>query len=383
MEGVVLCTCNRVEVYAVVSDRAEGYKELLCFLGDRCGLPPQELDSYLHRFQGAEAVAHLFSVAAGLDSLVVGENEILGQVREAYHLASEEKAANSVLSNLFRRAITTGKRARTETAISRNAASISSVAVELAKKILGDLPGCQALVIGSGEMSRQTLRNLAVCGMRRIMVSNRTRERAEGLAQEYGGHVVDFDRMVIALKEADIVISSTAAPHPIVHLTQVMEAMHERPERPLFIIDIAVPPDVEPEVKQLDDVFLYNIDDLRGALDANLEKRSKEIPRVEAIVAEEVQEFLAWYQSLDVVPTIVDLRRYADEIGQAELQRALRRLGSLDERQREIVKALAIGLVNKMLHNPIVNLKEHANEQHSHQYTAALRELFGLNGHKG
>jgi glutamyl-tRNA reductase len=383
LESVIICTCNRVEIYSVVSDCASGFDELSSFLGGKCEVPGQELEGYLYRYEGPAAVNHLFSVAAGLDSMVVGENEILGQVREAYHLATEERAANSILSELFRRAISAGKRARTETAISRNAASVSSVAVELARKAFDDLSACQALVIGTGEMGKQSLRNLVVSGVRRVMVSNRTRQTAVPLAEEFNGQVIDFQDIPLALGEADIVISSTASPRPIIHTPQVKEAMQTRPDRPLFIIDIAMPPDVEPEVRQVEGVFLYTMDDLQLVLEANLAKRREEIPKVQAIVAEEARKFLTWYQVLDVVPTIVDLRRYADDICQAELQKAMRRLGSLDEREREIVKALAVGVVNKLVHGPIVCLKERAQEQRAYQYTEILRELFNLNGCKG
>lgn len=382
-EGVILSTCNRVELYGLAKDSREGWEELVCFLGARCRVPPQDFESCLYRYGGEEAVTHLFSVAAGIDSMVIGENEILGQVREAYRLASAEKAIGPILSRLFRKAITVGKRARTETAISRNAASVSSVAVELAKKIFGDLSTCRALIIGAGEMSEQALRNLVTSDVGQVLVINRTRRKAEALAQECGGRVMGFERIAQALWQADIVISSTAAPHAVIHLSEVKEAMRMRRNRPLFIIDIAVPRDVEPEVGRLDGVYLYDIDNLEEVVRVNLEERRKEIPKVKAIVTQEMKEFLAWWRTLDVMPTIIDLRRHVDKICQAELQKALRRLGPMNDQQREVVKALAIGLTKKILHNPTVRLKEHANGRHGYRYAEALRELFGLDTAEG
>ncbi len=382
-EGAILSTCNRVELYGLAMDSQEGWNELVGFLGSTCQIPFQDFENYLYLYSGEEAAAHLFSVAAGINSMVIGENEVLGQVREAYRLASAEKAIGPILSRLFRKALRVGKRARTETGISRNASSVSSIAVELAKSIFGDLSTCRVLIIGAGEMSEQALRRLMASDVGEVLVINRTRSKAESLARECGGRVIDFDRIGLALWQADIVISSTAAPDAVIHVQEMRDALYMRRNRPLFIIDIAVPRDVEPEVGKLENVYLYDIDDLEHLVQANIDMRRKEIPKVEAIVAEELREFSAWYQALDVVPTISDLRQHADQIRQAELNKALRRLGSLDQRQQEVVKALAIGLVNKLLHNPTVRLKDHANGRRGYQYAEALRELFGLDAPEG
>lgn len=378
-EGAIISTCNRVEVYGVANGCSDGVKDLVDFLSESSQIPVHDLEGYLDYYRGEEAVKHLFSVACGLDSLVVGENEILGQVRDAYEVARETKAGSKVVLKLFRRAVTVGKRARTDTAISRNAASVSSVAVELAKRTFGDLSTCRALVIGSGEMGQQALRNLVISGVRDVAISNRTRAHAEMTAQQYNGRVAEFDRMEAALRDADIVISSTAAPHAVIRLAQVEGAMSARPDRPLIIIDIAMPPDAEAEVGEVENVFLYNLDDLGVVVQTNLEKRQQEVPKVEALVAEEVREFMNWLCSLTVVPTIVALRRQADHICQSELQKAMRRLGPIDDRQREIVQAMAKGLTNKLLHTPTLRLKEFANEPNASQYSEVLRDLFDLN----
>jgi len=381
-EGAIICTCNRVEVYALAGDGVVGKQHLLEFLSTWSHAPISEFGPYVRDYVGEQAVAHLFRVACGLDSLVIGENEILGQVRDAYDLARETKAAGAVLSRLLRRAVTIGKRVRTNTGISRNAASVSSVAVELARRTFGNLSDCRALVIGSGEMGRQALRNLMIGGVKEITISNRTRQHAEETARACNGRVVDFDRLESALSEADIVISSTSAPHTVIHVEQVKGAMSCRPNRPLILIDIAMPPDVEAGVGDLPNVYVYNVDDLGSVIESNLEKRRQEIPKVEALIDAEVAEFTGWFRSLDLVPTIVALRRHAEAICQEEVEKALRKLGTLDERQQRIIWAMAQGLTNKLLHSPTVRLKERAAEPCAYQYSEALRELFDLDTRK-
>lgn len=379
-EGAIICTCNRVEIYVLTHRCDQGNGQLVEFLSAWSQAPLAELIPYVREYVGEQAVAHLFRVACGLDSLVIGENEILGQVRDAYDLARETKAAGPVLSRLFRRAVTIGKRARTNTAISRNAASVSSVAVELARRTFGNLSECRALVVGSGEMGQQALRNLMISGVKEITISSRTRQHAEETARACRGRVADFDRLEAALSEADIVISSTSAPHTVIHVEQVRQAMSCRPDRPLLLIDIAMPPDVEAGVADLPNVSVYNIDALGSVVESNLGKRRQEIPKVEALIDAEVAEFMAWFRSLDLVPTIVALRRHAEAICQEEVQKALRKLGALDERQQRIIWAMAQGLTNKLLHSPTVRLKERAAEPCAHQYSEALRELFDLDG---
>jgi glutamyl-tRNA reductase len=382
-EGVILSTCNRTEIYALAEDAARGREYLVHFLSERQGLPPAEFESHLYTCKDEQAVDHLFSVAAGIDSMIVGENEILGQVREAYSLASASKAIGPVLARLFRKSITVGKRARTETTIGRDAISISYAAVELAKKIFQDLGSCRALVVGGGKSSELTLKNLMENGIGEVSVINRTRRKAEAIARQCGGQVLAFDRIAQALCSADIVISSTAAPHPVIRAQAVEQAVALRQQRPLLLVDIAVPRDVDPEVGRIDNVYLYDIDDLEKVVEANLERRRSEIPKVKAIIHKEQTDFMAWFRALEVLPTITSLRGRAEEIRLTELKKALRRLGPLSEQQMSIVEALSRGVVNKLLHPPIVNLKERANGQGGHLYAKVIRELFALEDAEG
>ncbi len=378
LEAAILSTCNRTEIYALTKDVAKGHDSLVHFLSERQGLPPAEFESHLYTHVNEEAACHLFGVAAGIDSMIVGENEILGQVRQAYAIASASKAVGPVLARLFRKSITVGKRARTETSIGRDAISVSYAAVELAKKIFEDLDCCRALVVGAGETSELTLKNLIQSGVSEISVINRTRRKAEAIAQKCGGRVLDFERIGQALCSADIVVTSTAAPHPVVCPEAVKKAMVSRQHRPLLLVDIAVPRDVDPEVSRIDNVYLYDIDDLEKVVESNLERRRREIPKVRAIIQEEQADFMAWFNALDVLPTIAHLRGRAEEIRLAELEKALRTLGPLPERQRSAITALSLRIVNKLLHLPTVNLKERANGHQGHLYTAAIRDLFAL-----
>jgi glutamyl-tRNA reductase len=382
-EAVLLSTCNRTELYALVEDIHAGREALMRFLAGHGKLPIVELEGHVCVHANQEAVAHLFRVAAGIDSMIVGEHEILGQVREAYHLATACKAAGPLLGRLFRKSISVGKRARTETAISRNGVSVSYAAVELARNVFGDLTDCRALVVGAGEASEQTLKALVDNGVTEVTIINRTRHKAEAIARWCNGRVLAFNRVAHALWHADIVISSTAAPHPVIRRETVEQAMGSRGRRPLLIIDIAVPRDVDPTAGRVENVHLYDIDDLERVAEANRQRRRQEIPKVEAIVREELDDFMTWFQSLQVLPTVTELRDWAHDIRQTELQQALRRLGALSERQQAIVEALSQRIVNKLLHVPTVNLKERANGHDGHLYALALRELFALEGGNG
>lgn len=382
-EAVLLSTCNRTELYGLAENVDLGREALVSFLSSRQNVPLAELEGHLYVHGNEAAVAHLFRVAAGIDSMIVGEHEILGQVREAYHLASACKAAGPLLGRLFRKSISVGKRARTETDISRNSVSVSSAAVELARSVFGDLTDCRALVVGAGEASEQTLKNLVDNGVTEVTIVNRTRRKAEAIARWCNGRVLAFDRVAQALGHTDIVISSTAAPHPVIMRDAVERAMGWRGPRPLLIIDIAVPRDVDPSAGQVENVHLYDIDDLERVAEANRQRRRQEIPKVEAIVCEEQADFTAWFQSLHVLPTITELRDWAHDVRQAELEQALRRLGSLSEKQQAVVEALSQRIVNKLLHVPTVNLKERANGHDGHFYALALRDLFALEGGNG
>jgi glutamyl-tRNA reductase len=378
LEGAILSTCNRLEVYAVTECAHRGQQDLRTYLARVTGTPQTVFGAHLHAREGEAAVSHLCDVACGLDSLVLGESQIQGQVAEAYQMAMAHGAAGPVVNALFRTALQAGKRARTETAINQHATSISHVAVELALQIFDDLATKTALLVGAGEMAELAAKNLVDNGVGTLLVVNRSAGRAAGLAKEYGGEALGWDRLTQALWKSDIVISSTAAPHPILRHEPVSTAMHMRRNRPLFIIDIAVPRDVEPGVGKLTNVFLYDIDDLQQVLEANLEQRRREVPRVQSIIREEVAGFLAWFRAREVVPTIVDLRQHVDGLREAELAWALNKLEGLSDQQRNVVLAFSQRLVNKILHEPTVRLKHYANGREAYRYTEALRDLFGI-----
>jgi glutamyl-tRNA reductase len=377
-EGVLLSTCNRTEIYAVVPSAEEGRRQIMDFLAGFHGAPVARFTPYLFSLVGREAVAHLFSVASGLESMILGEPQILGQVRGAYAAAAARSSAGPILSWVFLHSLKTGKRVRTDTGISRNAASISHAAVELARKELGTLAGRRVVLIGAGEMAELAARNLVDNGCADLVVANRTHERAVALASSYGGSAAEFDRLPRLLAEADIAITCTGAPTYVVSQGMVKEAMQVRPDRSLFLIDIAVPRDVEPEVRQIPNVLLHDIDDLQSLRAANLEERRREAAAAERIVESELDAFDHWWSSLQVVPTIRALRDRADEIRQVELQKALGRLGGLSDHQRSAVEALAAGIVNKILHQPTVRLKDCCAEYTGATYALTLRELFGL-----
>jgi glutamyl-tRNA reductase len=379
-EGVILSTCNRLEVYTLAPCLEDG-TDGICRLLEDCHTESRETFlPYLYTSTNEKAARHLFSVAAGLDSMVLGEHQILGQVTEAMEIALAQGAAGKVLSALFRYAIEAGKRARTETAISQGTTSISHVAVELARKIFGDLSPCHVLLIGAGEMAELAAQVLAECGVEEISILNRTEERAKDLARRFDAQALGWDGLAEALIWADIVISSTGAPHAVIRPDQVRRANRSRRHRPLFLIDIAVPRDVDPDVARLDGVYLYDIDDLEAVVQHSLAERRREVPKVERIIQEVEQDFVAWYQSLDIVPTIVSLRRQAHAMQEGEVERALRRLPSLSGDEQEIVRAMAKRIVNKLLHHPTIYLKEHASCSDGYHYAEVARDLFGMEG---
>jgi len=377
-EGVILSTCNRTEVYAVVSDFNRGKDEIMSFLSDICALDKSELLNYLYFKDQESAIHHLFEVSSSLDSMVVGEAQILGQVKEAYQSSFENQATSVVLNRLFREAISVGKRVRTETGIGENAVSISYAAVQLAKKVFEDLKGHTALVIGAGEMSELTAQHLLANGVSAVLVANRTHERAVELAKRFKGKAIKFDDCQDFLKDADIVISSTGAPHYVIHSDIVLKAMRKRRNKPIFFIDIAVPRDVEPEVGDIYNVFLYDIDDLQLVVDANLAEREKEASKAGNIINKEVDKFLSWISSLEVVPTISDLRREAEEIRIVETEKVLAKMSHLSPSDRDLINVLTNGIVNKVLHKPTVGLKESADKKDGYIYIETLRCLFGL-----
>jgi len=382
-EGVVLSTCNRSEFYCTTAEPEQARGHLLEFveeLGRRNG---HTLSSYLYTKEGEDAVRHLFTVAASLDSLVVGEPQILGQVKEAYLASSEAKATGFTLDRLFQEALRTGRDVRSKTEIGSYAISVSSVAVELAKKIFGQLGDRNALVMGVGEISQLTLRSLVSNGIRQVYVANRTHERSVEVAKEVGGTPVEFSRLLEVLRDVDVVVTSTASPRHLIRRDDLAAAMHLRRNRPIFIIDLAVPRDVEPECGQIYNVFLYNIDDLKAVAEGNLERREKEAARAQAIIDREVERFLGWYRSLEVVPTIVSLREKIDGIRDEEFQKAMSKLSHLSEKDRKVVEQFGTSVVQKILHGPTVRLKGIENDESARGLIHSLRHLFRLDDEEG
>lgn len=376
-EGVILSTCNRLEVYTLVDDPVTAAQAIVEFLGRSTETSPADFFRHLYFYKNKAAVKHLFNVAVGLDSLVIGEPQILGQITTAYEAALAQGAARTVMSALFRAAIHTGKRARTETAIGVNPASVSSVAANLAESLLGDLASRQVLLIGAGEMGMVAVKSLTQRGAKYITVVNRTYDKAAQLAQEWGGRAINFQRLPEAMKMADIIITSTGAPHIILNQEHLQSAMAQRPDQSMFIIDIAVPRDVATDVKAIPNVHLYDIDDLQQQVEDNVRERVLEIPQVEQIVAEELAQFLRWLSSLDVVSTITDLRHQMETLRQKELTRLFNRL-DLDERTEQLVATMTHRLVNKILHQPMMGLKEKAANGDSAAYVSMVRHLFAL-----
>jgi len=378
LECLLLSTCNRVEIYAVAEEVERAFSYLTDFLSKYHQVPPELFQGCIYTLQGEAAIRHIFRVASSLDSLVVGESQILGQVKMAYTAALEQETTGVILNHLLERALSVAKRVRTETAIAEAPVSVSSAAVELAKKIFGDLSGRTVLIIGAGEMSELAAKHLVSDGVRTVLVSNRNYQRAVELAERFQGRAVRFEDAKEELLHADIVISSTGAPHFILHRTEVQDLIRKRRNRPLFIIDIAVPRDIDPEVNQIDNVYLYDIDDLEAVAAANKREREREAERAEAIIDKEVLAFSFWLRSLDVVPTIVSLRKKVEEIRQGELERHNSKLASLSPEQREVVSALTTAIVNKILHYPLTELKRCATLKNGHFYVEALRRLFKL-----
>lgn len=378
-ECVLLSTCNRVELIAVCANEQEGIAFLHSVISEARQVSLDELLTCSYALTDEQAIAHLFGVAAGLYSQVLGEPQIQGQVSDALEVAQSGGFAGSVTSALFRAALVAGKRVRTETAISRNAASISHVAVQLARRVLPDLNEASILLVGSGQMSEVAASNLCDNGARKLVVVNRTNTHGLDLARRFGAVHRPFTELLEALAEADVVISSTTAPRAIITPDLVQQALQSRAGRALLLIDLALPRDVDPAVGALPGVHLYNLDDLQAEVSEGLRLRSQEIAHANTIIAGEVQAFAAWLRSLSVVDTISDLRRRAETLRQQELERALRRLApTLSDHEAAIVQELSTRLVNKLLHFPTVRLKDAAALGQSHSYAEALRYLFNL-----
>jgi glutamyl-tRNA reductase len=381
-ELVIISTCNRVEVYGVADTpgdaRAAAFRELARFRGVDMAL----VEPHLYTHVDVDAVRHAFRVAASLDSMMLGEPQILGQVKEAFALAQSAQTVGPLLHALFSQAFAAAKKIRTETEIGRHAVSVSFAAVELAKKIFTSLAGRAVLLVGAGEMSELAARHLMEQGAFPIYITNRTWSRAQELARRLAGTAVPFEDRVTAMGDVDIVITSTGASEAVITRAGVAEIMAERRGRPLFFIDIAVPRDVDPGVDTLEDVYCYDIDDLKQVVDANIRERLREAQRAEGLIDREVGKFLARLSDLEVVPTIVSLRERVEAIRVAEVQRALARLPGAGPETREALEALSTAIVNKILHAPITKLRESRRAGLHRSWMDVVHELFGL-GRKG
>jgi glutamyl-tRNA reductase len=377
-EGVILSTCNRVEICALAQQNFRGVSQIKDFMASFHGIPLAELDGYLYHYQGDEAVHHLFRVASSLDSMVLGEPQILGQVKDAYGYAGEFRSIGTILDKFFAKAFSVAKRVRTETKVASSAVSVSYAAVELARKIFGDLTGKTVMLIGAGEMCELAARHLISAGVKGILVTNRTFERAVKLAEEFHGTPIRFDELPVHLKRADIVLSSTGAPHFIIRRQDVEEVIRIRKNRPMFFIDMAVPRDIDPDANQIDNVYVYDIDDLNNVIETNLEERQKEALKAEEIVAEEVRSFRRWLDAQQVTPTIITLRRKYEEVKNVEVTKAVSVLGGEDPKTRKVVESLASSLLNKILHAPIAALKKDADGRSQMELVATVREIFDL-----
>jgi glutamyl-tRNA reductase len=375
-ETVLLSTCNRSEIYVASDDVGRARQEVVDFLADFHRLPHDVFLPHIFTHDDHEAAAHLFRVAAGLDSLVVGEPQILGQVKDAFQTATERRAAGPLLSKLFTWSFGVGKRVRSETALGEGAVSVSFAAVALARKIFGKLPGRRVLVIGAGEISTLTAQHLKTQGVGDIVITSRTMASAQALAEAVGGRAVAWDRLMTALGTADIVVTATGSQRPI--LTRADVERVRRRGNPLFIIDIAVPRDVDAAVGDIEQVFLYNVDDLQTIVQENLSRRAAEIQRAEAIVAEEVQRFVAWQRSRAAVPTIVALRQRFDTIRRSELQRLEGKMAGLSPEARQSVDQITRLIVEKLLLEPTEQLKALPDEETQVAYTEAISRLFHL-----
>jgi glutamyl-tRNA reductase len=376
-EAVAISTCNRTEIYMVVGDPVEAESAALGCVSRQVGMRPTELVGSLYSHRDAEAVRHLFEVAAGLDSMIVGEAEVLGQVKRAYELALVEGATGPISNRLFRDAIATGKRVRTETALGRARDSVSSVAVDLARSVLGDLAARTVLVIGAGETAELTAKALHQRGADTVFVANRRYDRAIGLAQKFGGHAVRFEDLPSRLLDSDIVVSSTASPHQIVGREELAEVMEQRGGRPLLIVDMAVPRDIDAAVRDVPGVALYDMDDLQREAARNLSVQEVEATRARSLVDGEADRFARWAASLDVIPTVAALRDRGDAIVRQVLRENESRWVALGEEDRARVELLARAVVSRLLHEPTLRLKAAAGDD-SYVYVQALRELFGI-----
>jgi glutamyl-tRNA reductase len=376
-EVAVLSTCNRVELYTCVSNTASAAENIKTFLSEFRNIPKSDFEKSLYIHTDIDAIKHILRVGSSLDSMVVGEPQILGQLKDAFDFALSKKTTGVLLNKLMKKAISTAKRVRTETRIAENAVSISFAAVELAKKIFTDLSGKSFMLLGAGEMAELAARHLVNNGVTDVKVANRTYERGCELAKEFNGKAVKFEEFLNELIHTDIVICSTGASTYVLLKDHMQKIMKERKRKPVFIIDISVPRNIDPEINKIDNVYLYDVDDLQGVVDTNMHERKKEAEKAEAIIDEEVEKFLKWMSSLDSVPTIVALRQKAEEVKNEEFEKFKNKFPELDDEKIKAVEYLATAIVNKLIHPPTVALKEDTEDRD--ELIAMIKRLYGIN----
>ncbi|MEO5360458.1 MAG: glutamyl-tRNA reductase [Nitrospirota bacterium] len=376
-EAIILSTCNRVELYLHADGDLSMVERVKKFLSEFHNFPLEVLDGALYAYGAEDGVRHLFRVASSLDSMVVGEPQILGQLKDAYEIGLKEQSSGLILNKLMKKAISVAKRVRTETKIAENAVSIGYAAVELAKKIFGDLGDKVFMLLGAGEMAELAARHLTGSGVKDVIVANRTYERGLALAVEFSGRAVEFNEFKKELSVADIVICSTGARSYILEYGEMEKIMKTRRQRPVFIIDISVPRNIDPKINNLENVYLYDIDDLQGVVDKNLNERLKESKKAEEIIDKEIDVFFDWLHSLDAIPTIVELRRNAEGIKNEELAKLYNKLNGIDEKDKQAIEHTMNAMINKLLHQPTMALK--GNDEEKDILISAARKLYGLN----
>lgn len=373
-EGMILSTCNRTEIYAATDNPEKAAKQIRRFLTKFHGVPQESFSRFMYDCTDSDAVHHLFRVSAGLDSMIVGESQILGQVRDALSAASDAESVQLSLVGLFHAAVRVGRRVREETEIGRNALSISFAGVKLAQRVLGDLNQSRVLLVGAGEAGQLVARALRTVGVGDLMIANRTDARANALADELGGRAVDFNELTDVLGVSDIVIAATGAPEYVISKEMMVASSIERGDRAQFIFDLAMPRDVDPEVASLDGVRLFNIDDLESIAEENLEQRKRAATHAEKMVEEELQRFMTWWDSLDAVPVIKSLRQQAEDIRTREVRRAIRKMDGISPENIEVLEALTRSIVNRILHDSTVSLKQRTDKSQ----LQAAKDLFRI-----
>ncbi len=378
LEGMILSTCNRVEIAVTTDEQTDAEECVESFLASVQQVDRGWVSQYLYHHQGPDAIRHLFRVASSLDSMVVGEPQILGQLKTAYNVAKEKGSVSGFLEMVMSRAFNVAKRVRSETEIGQSAVSVSFAAVELAKEIFGSLNDKKVLLVGAGKMSELSARHLRRSGVGQIYVTNRTYDRAVEMAKVFDARIVEYDKFVASLPEMDIVIASSGAPHYILLKEQMRKVIEARRNRPMFLIDIAVPRNIEPSVNQLDNVFLYDIDDLQKVVDQNVKGRVKVAEEAEEIIAEEVQRMMSRLKEREIAPMIVSLQEQLEQVRVAEIERMRGKLGNLTPQQHEAVDALTRGIINKIAHGPISELRKQASNPEGAHFASVIRRVFRL-----